>query len=63
MILMAICGLLLLAGLVGVVRWGGHEIEPADADESPHRASPAVVARRYLRSVTLAVVVGNLGCR
>jgi len=58
MALMAICGLLGLAGLVAVVRGGGREVEPPAADEPTQRPSAGLVARRYLRYVTLAVVAG-----
>lgn len=56
--LMSICGLLVLAGLVALVRWGGREVEPSAADEPTQRPSAGLVARRYLRYLTLAVVAG-----
>jgi len=55
---MAICGLLVLMGLAAVVRWGGREFEPAEADESTQRPPAGLVGRRYLRYVTLAVASG-----
>lgn len=58
MALMSICGLLVLAGLVAVVRWGGREVEAPATDEPTQRPSAGLVARRYLRYVTLAVVAG-----
>ncbi|MGH2901364.1 MAG: hypothetical protein ACRDMZ_21985 [Solirubrobacteraceae bacterium] len=55
---MAICGLLVLVGLAAVVRWGGREVDPPEADESTQRPSMELVGRRYLRYVTLAVACG-----
>jgi hypothetical protein len=58
-VLMAVCGILVLAGLATIVRWGGLELQPPwpppDPDDPP---SPGTVARRYLWYVTVAVVSG-----
>ncbi len=56
---MVVCGLLVLAGLAAIVRWGALEPEPPwapnDSDETP---PPGVIARRYVWYVTVAVVSG-----
>lgn len=58
-LLMVVCGLLVLAGLAAIVRWGDLEPEPpwsmSDLDETP---SPGEIARRYVWYVTVAVVSG-----
>lgn len=58
-LLMVVCGLLVLAGLAAIVRWGELEPEPpwstSDPNESP---SPGEIARRYVWYVTVAVVSG-----
>ncbi len=58
MIIVVICGLLAVLGLVGVARWGGTDFHapPSDGEASPPTAGD--VARRYLRSVTLAIGSG-----
>jgi len=58
MLLMVVCGLLVLAGLVAVVRWGAYEVRLAQAGASSQPPSAGVVARRYTRYVTLAVLAG-----
>ena len=56
---MAVCGLLVVAGLAGIVRWGGLEFErPWDQESSEETPGPGVVARRYLWYVTVATVAG-----
>ncbi len=56
---MAVCGLLVLAGLAAIVRWGALDPKPPwptrDFEGAP---SPGVVARRYVWYVTVAVVSG-----
>ncbi len=56
---MVVCGLLVLAGLAAIVRWGELQPEPpwstSDPDETP---SPGEIARRYIWYVTVAVVSG-----
>lgn len=56
---MVACGLLVLAGLAAIIRWGGLEPNPPwpprAADETP---SPDVIGRRYVWYVTVAVVSG-----
>lgn len=56
---MVVCGLLVLAGLAAIVRWGDLEPEPpwstSDPDQSP---SAGEHARRYVWYVTVAVVSG-----
>lgn len=58
MLLMAICGLLVLLGLIAVVRWGGVEIDGGSRLAAVDRPSPWAVVRRYLWSVALALVSG-----
>lgn len=58
MALMVVCGLLLVAGVLGVVFWGGVEVTLPDDEGSPDRRPPGLVARRYLWYLTLAVVSG-----
>lgn len=58
MVLMAVCGVLVLGGVVGVVVWGGRELRVPETEESPDRLSARFVARRYLWYLTLAVVSG-----
>lgn len=56
---MAVCGLLVLAGLAAIVRWGGLELRPPwPTRDSEHVPSPGLVARRYVWYVTVAVVSG-----
>src|SRR5215207_6966226 len=57
MVLMIVCGALVLLGLVAAARWGGLEVQPAEPQD-PERLTPAGVARRYARAVTLGVVAG-----
>ncbi len=56
---MAVCGLLVLAGLAAIVRWGDLEPKPPwprrDAEDVP---PPGIVARRYVWYLTVAVVSG-----
>ena len=56
---MVVCGLLVLAGLAAIVRWGDLEPQPpwstSDANETP---SSGMIARRYVWYVTVAVVSG-----
>jgi len=58
MTVVVICALLVVAGVVAVIRWTGLTVEAPDAGPEPDRPSAGEVARRYLRSVTLAVVSG-----
>jgi hypothetical protein len=64
MAVIGICVLLVLAGLVAVVRWGGLTVEPPRAPEQAGSADPTdpppvgLAVRRYLWAVNLAVVAG-----
>ena len=68
MAVIGVCVLAVLAGLLAVVRWGGLPVEPPpvvptrapSADPGDPAAPPAValVVRRYLWAVNLAVVAG-----
>jgi hypothetical protein len=59
-----VCVQAVLAGLVAVVRWGGLTVEPPAAPERTGAGDPddppavALVVRRYLWAVNLAVVAG-----
>lgn len=54
---MAVCGLLVVLGVVGVVVWGGSEVRLPDAETASDRP-PRLVVRRYVWYLTLAVVSG-----
>jgi hypothetical protein len=59
MALMAVCGLLVLAGLVAIGRWGGLEPQPPWPAPGPDDLpTPGTVGRRYLWYVTVAAVSG-----
>ncbi|HUR86786.1 MAG TPA: hypothetical protein VMY78_15730 [Solirubrobacteraceae bacterium] len=59
MVLMAACGVLLLAGVVLVVRWGGRTVaSPPEPVESGEGGSFSLAARRYAWRLTVAVVAG-----
>lgn len=59
MVLMAICGVLVVAGLLAIVRWGGLEVEPPPGpDDGEQLPSWRLVARRYVWNVTVAVAAG-----
>jgi hypothetical protein len=56
---MVVCGLLVIAGLAAILRWGGLEPAPPwSTPDSKETASPGLVARRYVWYVTVAVVSG-----
>ena len=59
MALMVVCGLLVVAGLVAIVRWGDLDVEPPpsgdDSGKGPWWREPA---RRYVWGVVVAVVAG-----
>ncbi|MGH9154428.1 MAG: hypothetical protein ACRD1K_00905 [Acidimicrobiales bacterium] len=58
-VLMAACGLAVLAGAAGVLRWGAVEFRPPwRDDETRPRYPPAVVVRRYLWYVDLVLLAG-----
>ena len=59
MALMVVCGVLVLAGLAAVVRWGGLLVaSPEVGDAGDEQRAWTVVARRYLWNVTIAVGAG-----
>ncbi len=58
MALMVVCGLLVVAGVLGVVFWGCAEVTLPDDDGPPVRLPAGLVARRYVWYLTLAVVSG-----
>lgn len=56
---MAVCGLLLIAGLAAVVHWGDLEPEsPWSTSDPTETPGPGMIARRYVWYVTIAVVSG-----
>jgi hypothetical protein len=57
MYLMAACGALVVIGLIAVIRWGSSEVRPPATGELSD-PSPRAVARRYVWSLTVAVVSG-----
>ena len=66
MVLMAVCGVLLFAGVAAVARWGALEVAPPEDHASEPSLDPdgggvapvAVVVRRYVRLVAIAVAAG-----
>jgi len=59
MVLMLACGVLVLLGIAGVVRWGGLGVQSSeDSGERKDPPSSGVVASRYLWYVPVAVVSG-----
>jgi hypothetical protein len=58
MALMAVCGLLVLLGVLAVVWWGDAEVRLPDLEEPSVRPAPGLVFRRYVWYLTLAVVSG-----
>jgi hypothetical protein len=58
MVVMLACGVLLVLGVVGVVRWGAIDVRQPRLSDAEGRASPALAARRYLGYVTVMVVAG-----
>ena len=59
MAVVVVCVLLVLAGLLAVVRWGGLAVQPPPAPGGPARQLPVgLVVRRYLWSVTVALTAG-----
>src|SRR5688500_15983972 len=55
---MLVCGVLVLIGVAAVVRWGGMSFQPVREEADEGSSSAGSVARRYLWSVTVAVVSG-----
>jgi hypothetical protein len=58
MALMVICGVLLLAGVVAVVRWGGEQVQPPPVQEREGERPWALSVRRYVWYLAVAVVAG-----
>src|SRR4051812_39756273 len=58
MALMLICGSLLLAGVVGAVRWGGEPVQPPSRQESEGERPWVTSLRRYLWYLAVGVVAG-----
>ncbi len=55
---MVVCGLLLLLGVLGVVRWGAAEDRLPQLVDAEGLGSVALAARRYVGYVTVLVVAG-----
>jgi hypothetical protein len=58
MALMLICGLLLLAGVVAAVRWGGEPVQPPPAQEREDERAWVASIRRYVWYLAVGVVAG-----
>lgn len=59
MVLMAVCGVLVLASLACIVRWGGLEVEPPwGPGDTEKLQSWRLVGRRYVWTVTVALAAG-----
>lgn len=58
MIVVAVCGVLLIAGIVGGLVWGGLPVTPPWTGERSGRLPVREVVRRYLWWLTLATVTG-----
>jgi hypothetical protein len=58
MALMAICGLLLLAGLAAVVRWGGEQVQSPPVQEREGERGWKLIVRRYVWYLAVAVGAG-----
>jgi hypothetical protein len=61
MLVIAVCAVLVLAGLAAALRWGGLEFEPPAGQEAADPAEPPSmdqVARRYLWNLNVAVISG-----
>ena len=60
MALMLLCGLLVVAGLAAIVRWGHLDVEVPAPDEERGEEGPwwREPVRRYVWGVTVAVVAG-----
>lgn len=68
MVIVVVCGLLVLAGVAALARWGGLEVAPPELPPGSPGAPPALgkgtvpppgwVARRYVWALTIAVVSG-----
>ena len=68
MVVIGVCVVVVLAGLVAVVRWGGLTVEPprtpdpGDPGDPPDPGEPppvGLVVRRYLWDLNLAVIAGT----
>jgi hypothetical protein len=55
---MLICGVLLLAGVIAVVRWGGDELRPPAPAADALQTGWAVVARRYVWYLAVGIAAG-----
>lgn len=58
MVVIVTCGLLLLLGVAGLIRWGAAEVRQPQLADAEGRASVALAARRYVGYVTVVVVAG-----
>lgn len=58
MALMLICGVLLLAGVAGAVRWSGELVRPPEVDAHAVEGSAKLVVRRYVWYLTVGLLAG-----
>ena len=58
MALMLVCGLLLLAGVAAVVRWGGERVQPPPVQEREGERAWALSVRRYVWYLAVGVAAG-----
>ncbi len=58
MVVMVACGLLLLAGVLGIAAWGPATVRQPEFDDIAGRSSVASAARRYIWYLAVAVLSG-----
>jgi hypothetical protein len=58
MALMVLCGLLLLAGIAAVARWGGGGFDAPASREAESQIAYALSARRFVGYLTVGIAAG-----